>query len=198
VLHVDHFGDIAFTPSVQLHQARRGSRDTYKQMTEASPPPLGLGPDEAAFLAERDSFYLATVGEGGWPYVQHRGGPAGFVHILDATHLAWVERAGNRQFVTAGNLDHDDRVALIAVDYPNRQRLKVLGHARWSADPDPDIGVALGITGRLEGLVTVEVAAFDWNCPKYITPRYTAEQVRDVTGALTARIADLEAQLAHG
>jgi predicted pyridoxine 5'-phosphate oxidase superfamily flavin-nucleotide-binding protein len=164
-------------------------------MVDASPPPAGLGPEEAAFVAERDSFYLATVGEAGWPYVQHRGGPVGFIHVVDATHLAWVERAGNRQFVTAGNLDYDDRAALIAVDYPNRRRLKLLGHARWSPDPHPDIRAALSITGRIEGLVTMEVVAFDWNCPKFITPRYTAEQVRELTSTLTARITDLEAQL---
>jgi uncharacterized protein len=194
---VDHFGDIAFTPSVQHHQRRRGSRATYQQLTEGSPP-AGLGTQEATFLAERDSFYLASVGDGGWPYVQHRGGPAGFLHIVDATHLAWVERTGNRQFVTAGNLDHDDRVALIAVDYPNRTRIKVLGHARWDPDPGPDIRAALGVTGRLEGVVTMEVAAFDWNCPKYITPRYTIEQVRELTSELTARIAALEAQVRPG
>ena len=194
---MDHFGDIAFTPSVQHHQRRRDSRDTYQRVAEASPPPTGLGPDEAAFLSDRDSFYLATVGEGGWPYVQHRGGPIGFIHVADPTHLAWVERLGNRQFVTAGNLDHDDRVSLIAVDYPNRRRLKLLGHATWNPDPDPEVRDALAVTGRLEGVVTVEVAAFDWNCPKFITPRYTAEQVRDLTSELTARIADLEARIAH-
>jgi predicted pyridoxine 5'-phosphate oxidase superfamily flavin-nucleotide-binding protein len=165
-------------------------------MAEESPAPPGLGPDEAAFLAERDSFYLASVGEGGWPYVQHRGGPAGFLQVLDAAHLAWVERSGNRQFVTAGNVDHDGRVAVIAVDYPNRRRLKVLGRARWRSDVDPATLAALGITGPAEGIMTVEVAAFDWNCPKFITPRYTADQVRELTGSLTARIADLEAQLA--
>lgn len=193
---MDHFGDIAFTRSVQQHQRRRDSRTAYQQMAEASSPPTGLGPEEAAFLAERDSFYLATVGEGGWPYVQHRGGPVGFVHVVDENHLAWVERPGNRQFVTAGNLDHDDRVSLIAVDYPNRSRLKLLGHAAWNPDPDPEMRSALGVTGRLEGIVTVEVAAFDWNCPKFITPRYTAEQVLDVTSELTTRIADLEALIA--
>lgn len=194
---MDHFGEIAFTPSVQRHQHRRDSREAYQRMVEDSPPPAGLGPDEVTFIAERDSFYLATVGEGGWPYVQHRGGPAGFIHVLDATHLAWVERAGNRQFVTAGNLDHDDRAALIAVDYPNRRRLKLLGHARWRADPDSETRAALGITGRVEGLVTLEVVAFDWNCPKFITPRYTADEVREFVSELTSRIADLEAQLAN-
>jgi predicted pyridoxine 5'-phosphate oxidase superfamily flavin-nucleotide-binding protein len=193
---VEHFGDIAFTPSVQRHQLRRHSRDAYQEMSE-TPAPAGLGPAEAAFLAARDSFYLATVGEGGWPYVQHRGGPVGFLHVNDATHLAWSERPGNRQFVTAGNLDHDDRIALIAVDYPNRRRLKVLGHAVWDPDPDLEARAALGISGLVEGVVTVEVAAFDWNCAKFITPRYTAEQVREVTGALTARIADLEGEIAR-
>ncbi len=193
---MNHFGDIAFTASVQNHQRRRASRDAYQRMAEGSPP-SGVGPEEATFLGERDSFYLATVGEGGWPYVQHRGGPIGFLHVVDPTHLAWIEQAGNRQFVTAGNLDDDDRVALIAVDYPNRRRLKLLGRARWSPDPEPDIRDALGVTGRLEGVVTVEVAAFDWNCPKYIIPRYTAEQVRELTSTLTARIGDLEAQLAR-
>lgn len=192
---MDHFGDIAFTPLVQHHQHRRDSRDAYQRMSE-SPPPAGLGSEETTFLAERDSFYLASVGEGGWPYVQHRGGPVGFLHVLDPTHLVWAERPGNRQFVTAGNLDHDDRVALIAVDYPNRRRLKLLGHAHWDPNPDPEVCAALGLTGRLEGLVVVAVAAFDWNCAKLITPRYTAEQMRELTGERDARIADLEAQIA--
>ena len=188
------FGDIAFSPSVQRHQRRRGSLESYRR-EEVLPGPEGLGPDEVAFLAERDSFYLASVGEAGWPYVQHRGGPAGFLRVVDPTHLAWVERSGNRQFVTAGNLDHDDRISLIAVDYPSRQRLKVLGHARWDPDPTAELLTRIGSAGRIEGLVTVEVTTFDWNCPKYITPRYTEEQVADFTSHLTSRIADLEKQL---
>lgn len=189
------FGDITFSPSVQRHQRRRGSLEAY-QHEEGRPGPDGLGSDEIGFLAERDSFYLASVGEAGWPYVQHRGGPAGFLHIVDPTHLAWAERSGNRQFVTAGNLDHDNRISLIAVDYPSKQRLKVLGHARWDPDPTADLLADLGITGRIEGLVTVEVTAFDWNCPKYITPRYTEEEVTAYTAHLTRRIADLEERLA--
>ena len=189
------FGDLAFSPSVQRHQRRRGSLDAY-QHEKGRPGPDGLGPDEVAFLAERDSFYLASVGEAGWPYVQHRGGPTGFLRVVDPTHLAWAERSGNRQFVTAGNLDHDDRVSLIAVDYPSRQRLKVLGHARWDPEPSAELLTDLGSTGRIEGLVTVEITAFDWNCPKYITPRYTEEQVAAFTAHLTRRIADLEEQLA--
>lgn len=189
------FGAIAFSESVERHQRRRGSLDAYRQEGDR-PAPEGLGPDEIEFLAERDSFYLASVGEAGWPYVQHRGGPAGFLRVEDPTRLAWADRLGNRQFVTAGNLDDDDRISLIAVDYPSRQRLKVFGHARWDATPSPERLAALGITGRIEGLVSVEVVAFDWNCPKHITPRYTEAQVAAFTAHLTSRIAELEQQLA--
>jgi predicted pyridoxine 5'-phosphate oxidase superfamily flavin-nucleotide-binding protein len=116
--------------------------------------------------------------------------------VLDRTHLAWADRTGNRQYITAGNLDRDDRVAIIAVDYPNRTRLKLLGHARFDPEPDPATLEQLGIDGRLEGLVTVEVVAFDWNCPKFITPRYTADEVRAATEPLRARIAELESVVA--
>ncbi len=189
------FGNIAFSESVRRHQRRRGSFDAYQQ--HDGPGPHGLGPDEVEFLEERDSFYLASLGEAGWPYVQHRGGPPGFLRVVDPTHLAWVERSGNRQFVTAGNLDHDDRISLIAVDYPSRQRLKVLGHARWEPEPIPELLASLGFTGRVEALVSVEVIAFDWNCPKYITRRYTQEQVAAFTAHLTTRIHDLESLLAE-
>jgi predicted pyridoxine 5'-phosphate oxidase superfamily flavin-nucleotide-binding protein len=192
-----HFLDIAAGEAAAQHQRRRGSLDAYARLVESAPP-VGLGEAEIDFLRRRDSFYLATVTDDGWPYVQHRGGPVGFVQVLDATHLAWADRAGNRQYLTAGNLDGDDRVALIAVDYPNRTRLKVLGHARFDPDPEPAVLQRLGIDGRVEGLVTVEVVAFDWNCPKYITPRYTADEVRAATEPLRARIAELEAMVAAG
>ena len=190
------FGDIAFSESVRRHQRRRGSLEAYQQHG-SGPAPDGLGPDEVQFLVERDSFYLASAGEAGWPYVQHRGGPPGFLRVVDPTRLVWAERSGNRQVVTAGNLDQDDRVSLIAVDYPSRQRLKVLGHARWDPEPDRELLDSLAIAGRIEGLVSVEVAAFDWNCPKYITPRYTEEQVAAFTAHLTTRIAVLEDRLAR-
>ncbi len=193
---MERFADIAFTPLVERHQRRRGSLQAYQEGRADQDPPSGLGDEEAAFLATRDSFYMASSGEAGWPYVQHRGGPPGFLRVVSPTSLAWADRSGNRQFVTAGNLDHDHRVALIAVDYPSRSRLKVLGRAHWDPEPSDERLDDLGITGRLEGLVTVEVVAFDWNCPKYITPRFTAEQVADFTAHLTARIAELEAQVA--
>jgi len=192
---MQHFGDIAFGERSLAHQRRRGSYESYREMRAYSAA-SGLGPDEVEFLGERDSFYLSSVGEQGWPYVQHRGGPVGFVRVVDPTHIAWADVAGNRQYVSAGNLDHDDRVAMIAVDYPNRRRLKLLGHARFDTDPDPELLARLDIGGRMEGLVTVEVVAFEWNCPKQITPRYTAEQVRTITDPMAARIRELEAELA--
>ena len=192
---MQHFGDIAFGQNSLEHQRRRGSYESYREMREY-PAAEGLGPDEIEFLHARDSFYLSSVGEQGWPYVQHRGGPAGFVRVVDPTHIAWADVAGNRQYVSAGNLDHDDRIAMIAVDYPNRRRLKLLGHARFDTQPDAELLARLGISGRMEGLVTVEVVAFEWNCPKQITPRYTVEQVRAITDPLQQRIDDLEAELA--
>jgi uncharacterized protein len=191
---MENYLDLAVGADAIKHQQRRGSRDGYQQMAEEPAPP-GLGPDEIEFLQERDSFYMASVNEEGWPYVQHRGGTPGFIKIVDATHLAWAERSGNRQFLSAGNLDHDDRVSLIAVDYPNRQRLKLSGRARFNPSPTAEELAALRVDGRIEAVVTVEVVAFAWNCPKYITPRYTAEEVRSVIEPLQERIAELEQQL---
>lgn len=193
---MERFFDLAFGADAELHQRRRGSFDRY-DAARALPAPAGFGEAEIDFLSRRDSFYLATVGANGWPYVQHRGGPAGFVKVVDPTHLAWAERSGNRQYVTAGHIDYDDRVAIIAVDYPSRQRLKVLGHARFVPDPAPELVARLDIEGRIEGLVTVEVAAFDWNCPKFITPRFTADEVGAVIEPLQHRIRELEAALAR-
>lgn len=190
-----HFLDATVGDAAARHQRRRGSFDNYARMV-AAPAPVGLGEAEADFLSQRDSVYLASVTDDGWPYVQHRGGPAGFIKVVDATHLAWADRTGNRQYITAGNLDRNNRVAIIAVDYPKRTRLKLLGHAHFDSEPDQATLRQLGIDGRLEGLVTVEVVAFDWNCPKFITPRFTANEVRTATESLRVRIAELEAQLA--
>jgi uncharacterized protein len=192
---MENYLDLAIGESSSKHQQRRGSRDGYQEMAE-SPAPAGLGPDEIKFLSARDSMYIASAGENGWPYVQHRGGPPAFVRVTDPTHLAWVERSGNRQFLSAGNLDSDDRISIIAVDYPNRQRLKLYGHATFNPSPSADELAALGFEGRAEGVMTVEVVAFSWNCPKYITPRYTADEVRGVIEPLQQRIAELERQLA--
>ena len=203
------FFDLAFTPSVRAEQARRGSRAAYAAAALGEPAGTdGLSEREAAFIAERDSFYLASVSETGWPYVQHRGGPAGFVRRLDETTIGWAEFAGNRQYVSAGNTVADDRVSLFFMDYPHRQRLKLLGRLRAyepgeRPDLHPDLAERLAVPGdraRVERLVTVSVEAFDWNCPQHITPRFTAAEieagVQATLAPLHARIAELEARLA--
>jgi hypothetical protein len=191
---MQHFFDIAFTPGVRARQRAHGSIGHYPA-GHAVPPDLGT--DEAAFLTERDSVYVASVGEDGWPYVQHRGGHAGFIRLLGPSTIGWLERPGNRQYVTAGHLDADSRIALIAVDYPSRRRLKVYGRATYHSSPPPHLLEAFGDDiGRIDGVVTVDVVATDWNCPKFITPRYTADEIRAAVEPLNVRIRQLEAELA--
>jgi uncharacterized protein len=196
------FYDLAFTPAVQAEQARKGSRAAYAAASadaEDGESADALGEREAAFIAARDSFYLASVSETGWPYVQHRGGPVGFVRRLNDSTLGWAEYRGNRQYVSAGNTATNDRVALIFMDYPHQQRLKVLGHMNaFEAGSRPDLALRLGVANykaRLERFVLVTVEAFDWNCPQHITPRYTLAEIEQLVAPLHARIAELEAQL---
>ena len=196
------FAELAFTPAVKAAQVREGSRDAYRKLEEGEPHHDRLGPAEAAFLAARDSFYLASVGETGWPYVQHRGGPPGFLRVLDERTIGFADFRGNRQHVSVGNLGGDDRVSLILVDYPNRRRLKILGRARV-AEPDrePETVARLEVPdyrAKVERGILVAVEAFDWNCPQHITPRYTAAEVAEAVAPLRARIAELEAALAAG
>ncbi|WP_280461198.1 pyridoxamine 5'-phosphate oxidase family protein [Nocardia carnea] len=193
---MEHFFALTFGAEEQAHQRRKGSYDRYEHTRSAAPEPTGLGAAEAEFLQRRDSFYIASTGSNGWPYVQHRGGIPGFVKVTGPAQLTWAESTGNRQYITAGHLDHDDRVAIIAVDYPNRKRLKLLGHARFDPDPGPEVLERLEATGRLEGILTVDVVAFDWNCPKFITPRFTVDEMRAATEPLRERIRQLETALA--
>jgi predicted pyridoxine 5'-phosphate oxidase superfamily flavin-nucleotide-binding protein len=168
----DRFFELAFTPAVQAVQRRRGSREAYERAAGpddgiAEP---GLGPREIAFLSARDSFYLASVSESGWPYIQHRGGPPGFLRVLDARTIGWAELRGNRQYVTAGNVAANDRIALFFMDYAARRRLKLLGRMRLE-EPTPQPAAA-----GVEAWAEVRIEAFDWNCPQHITPRYTAAE----------------------
>jgi predicted pyridoxine 5'-phosphate oxidase superfamily flavin-nucleotide-binding protein len=179
---VKHFAEIAFTPAVQALQVKHGSRGTYARMQSEAGPGDGLGPREAEYLAGADSFYIATVSETGWPYVQHRGGPRGFLRVLGPTQLAFADFRGNRQFVSAGNASHDDRVSLIVMDYPNRRRLKLLGRLRFidvsGADPQLIAAVELpDYRARVERVGVIDVEAFDWNCPQHITQRYTRAEI---------------------
>jgi predicted pyridoxine 5'-phosphate oxidase superfamily flavin-nucleotide-binding protein len=183
------FAHIAFTPTVRLAQARDGSRAQYARAFEAEGNSRNaeIGPDEAAFIGGQRSFYMASVSETGWSYVQHRGGSPGFLKVVDAKTLSFVDLPGNRQFISVGNLAHNDRVALILVDYARRQRLKILG--RLSARE---------ITGesRPRREMTIQVEAFDWNCPQHIPVRFEAEDVQRALEVRDQRIAQLEAGLA--
>ena len=195
-----HFAEIAFTPAVQALQAKHGSRGTYARMQSEAEPGDGLGPREVEYLAAADSFYLASVGETGWPYVQHRGGPRGFLRVVGPTQLAFADFRGNRQFVSAGNTARDDRVSIIVMDYPNRRRLKLLGHLRFLevADADPQLVAAVELPdyrARVERVAVIDVEAFDWQCPQHITPRYTLAEVEAASAALRERVAELEAEV---
>lgn len=196
------FAEIAFTPTVKRVQEELGSRAAYARM-EAAPEVVNdrLAEAEAAFIASRNSLYMATVGETGWPYIQHRGGPNGFVRVLDDRTIGFADFRGNRQYVSVGNLMTDDRVSLFLMDYSNSRRLKLFGRVRVIGLDDPVELSRLEVPdyrGRVERGFIITVVAFDWNCPQHITPRYTLDEVRAMTAPLTARIAALEAELARG
>ena len=195
------FFDTAFTPSVQAEQAKHGSQAGYARLTaNADAGEEGLTESEVAFITARDSFYLATVSETGWPHVQHRGGPPGFLHVLDERTIAWADFSGNRQYVSIGNAAVNDRVAMILVDYPAQARLKILGHMTSIEIADrPDLAAKLEMPGygaKIEHAVTVRVEAFDWNCPQHITPRFTAAEIAAGVAPLHREIAELKAKLA--
>lgn len=193
------FMQLMLTPAVQAAQERYfGRHQTVASAPERDP----FTDDEAAFIARRDSFYIATTNSDGWPYLQHRGGPAGFLKVLGPGLLGFADFKGNRQMPTTGHLDTNDRVALFLMDYPNRDRLKILGHARvLDARKHPDLAAQLnpapGLADKIERLFLIEVVSFDWNCPQYITPRYTEAEVQQTIAPLKARIAELEAQTAR-
>ena len=194
-----HFAEIAFTPTVTRLQEDLGSRAAYARMQAAEDPVnLHLSAIEAEFIAARDSVYMATVTETGWPYIQHRGGPAGVMRVLDDRTLGFADFRGNRQYISLGNLSSDDRVSLFFMDYPNRRRLKLFGRARAVGLEDEDLLARLEMPdyrARIERGFLITVEGFDWNCPQHITPRFTVDQLEDVTAPLHARIAQLEAAL---
>jgi len=175
------FAKIMFTDGVKATQSDFGSREKQERFTELANPNDKLGEVEAGFIAACDTFYMATVNEAGWPYVQHRGGPVGFLRMLDNRRLAYADFRGNTQLVSMGNSRGNDRVSLILMDYPNRRRLKVLGHLRYEhaemASSEDLAAVALpGYRARIERIVHIDVVAFDWNCPQHIARRYTEQE----------------------
>ncbi|MEK8029807.1 pyridoxamine 5'-phosphate oxidase family protein [Ideonella sp. DXS29W] len=196
------FAHIAFTPSVKSAQQRDGSRAGYARSFEGDDMAFNdrLGPSEIEFISAQRSFYLATVSETGWPYVQHRGGPRGFLKALDDKTLAFADYAGNRQFISVGNLSRNDRVAMILMDYAQRVRLKLLGrlHVR-DLSPSDDLADTLvdpTYRARPQRAMVITVEGFDWNCPQHIPVRFDAEDVQAALDARDQRIASLEAELA--
>jgi predicted pyridoxine 5'-phosphate oxidase superfamily flavin-nucleotide-binding protein len=196
----NNFGSLVFTPTVKALQERHGSRRQYAKR-EAGASRDQLGPEERDFLAERDSFYIASIGSTGWPYVQHRGGPPGFLHVIDENTIAFADFRGNKQYISAGNLLSDSRVALIFVDYPRQARLKILGRAeilegdqaaKWIEPLRP-----VGYSATVERVIIIHVEAFDWNCPQHIVPRFTAEQIQEGIAPLENRVAELEQENAR-
>jgi len=191
------FLDIAATPSVRAAQAAMGS-DRVWQDFKGHRDFDTLTPNEAAFIAQRDSFYMATVSETGWPYVQHRGGPLGFLKVVDGKTLAFGDYRGNRQYISVGNLAADDRAALILMDYAGRVRLKIYAHVKpVQLDADPTLAQRVATPGykaRPERILLLHLVAFDWNCPQHITPRFTETEIAEGMRPLRDRLAELEAE----
>ena len=196
---MQRYDELMFTPAVQALQDVEGSREMYARSYGARTRPLGM--DDIAFITSRTSFYMASVSETGWPYIQHRGGPVGFLKVLDDHTLAFADYKGNKQHISHGNVDHDDRVSLFLMDYPRKARMKLQGHATFqNAEDAPDLAARLTVEGqgRVERLVTIKLAAFDWNCPQFITPRFDSAEIAQLVGPefdkLSARIEELEAE----
>jgi len=194
------YRDIAFTETVMGVQEALGTRDFVEGRGLGVDSSEGLGPNESAFLQTRDSFYMASVSETGWPYVQHRGGPRGFVRILDEMTIGFADYTGNRQYISVGNLMRDDRVSLIFMDYANRARLKFYGRVKLIDADDMETLEKLVVTdyrARIERGFVIAVEAFDWNCPQHIVPRFTVEEIQPAITQLKNKIAELEAELAE-
>jgi uncharacterized protein len=191
-----NFGSLVFTPLVKALQEKYGSRRQYARMEAGGASADKLGPDEVAFISDRDSLYIATLGATGWPYVQHRGGPRGFLKVIDDHTIAFADFRGNKQFVSTGNIATDNRVALIMVDYPRQTRLKILGRAEiFDGEAVRDWIERLkekGYKAVIERVYVIRIEAFDWNCPQHITPRFTAEQIQEALAPFERRLQDLE------
>lgn len=190
------FSELTFTPAVRAHQERMGSARSYAKFLDSGPQKGHLiGEAEKAFIQARDSFYQSTVSETGWPYVQFRGGPVGFLKVLGPQTLGYADFSGNKQYISRGNLDGNDRIALILMDYANQRRLKILGRVEFTegeaaaARLYPDNAEA-----PAERAVIIKVEALDWNCPRHITPRFTEAELRPHLNSLGQQLAQLQAE----
>jgi predicted pyridoxine 5'-phosphate oxidase superfamily flavin-nucleotide-binding protein len=190
--------DVAFTPAVKAIQARKGSRDTYAQVEQRGGWRTDIDEDLTAFLAAQDSMFLATASADGQPYIQHRGGPKGFIRILDKNTLAFADYIGNRQYITQGNLSENPKANIFLMDYAHRRRVKIWGEARV-VDDDPAFMKSLmpqGYKARPEQVILFKVSAWDTNCPQHIPQKFDAADVAAALASRDARIAELEAELA--
>lgn len=196
----DKFMQTVLTPAV-LEAERHYYGRTYPSFADA-PESDALRDEEIEFIESRDSFYLATITENDWPYLQHRGGPRGFVRVLGPQQIGFADYGGNLQMISVGSLAVNDRVSLFLMDYPARERLKILGHAKvLDARENPELVEKVappgGHAAKVERIFVIDVLSYDWNCPKFITPRFTAAEVETAIAPLKARIAELEALLEH-
>jgi uncharacterized protein len=178
------FATISFTESVKAAQTRYGSRDNNLGFELANDPRNELGEFEAEFIGARDSFYQATISENGWPYVQHRGGPQGFLKVLDSRTIGFADFRGNRQYISVGNLNANPRISIILMDYANRRRLKIWGTTRViHPNEEPELLARLELPSyraRVERGIVIQVEAIEWNCPQHITPRFTQAEINEI------------------
>jgi predicted pyridoxine 5'-phosphate oxidase superfamily flavin-nucleotide-binding protein len=196
------FAELAFTPLVKQQQQLHGSRRQYERVERTDEAGDRLGAYERAYIQQRDGFYMASVSETGWPYIQYRGGEKGFLRVLDDQTLGFLDLRGNKQYVSVGNIQHDDRVALFLMDYATQSRLKILGRAAiYEGNGEGDAAVALmeqlrvvGEKTPVERAMVIKIEAFDWNCPQHITPRYTEEELVPLLEPMRARLEVLEAE----
>ena len=196
------FAEIAFTPLVKEQQKKHGSRHLYERAERSDDTGDRLGEFEVEFIRERDGFYMASISETGWPYIQYRGGSKGFLRVLDDRTLGFADLRGNKQYISMGNLQHDDRVALFFMDYAHQLRLKILGRAEVHEGDEtaqklmPDLIVPEEKTPS-ERAILIHVEGFDWNCPQHITPRYTIEELDASLAPMRKRLEFLEAENAR-
>ncbi|MBL8205999.1 MAG: pyridoxamine 5'-phosphate oxidase family protein [Blastocatellia bacterium] len=195
-----NFAEIAFTTNVKAEQERYGSRRQYARMEQMARG-TQLSEAEAEFIRKRDGFYLSTVGENGYPYIQFRGGPTGFLKVLDAQMLAYADFRGNMQYISVGNLKGSDKAALFLMDYAHQQRLKIYARVEVIEAKDaPELIAKLQdptYQATIERAMVLHIEAFDWNCPQHITPRFTMEEIREINAPLYEHIAQLEAEIAR-
>jgi len=193
-----YFSDVAFSPTIKAIQTRKGSRESYAQVEKNRGWQTEVNEDLATFLAAQTSFFFATAGANGQPYIQHRGGPAGFIHVLDKTTLAFADFSGNRQFISQGNLLENPKAMMFLLDYVYRHRVKIWGEAEVIED-DPALLRALmpkGYRARPEQVILFRLKAWDMNCKQHIPQKFDAADVKAAIESRDARIAELEAELA--